>query len=204
MPMSFRILFGVPFAAVIAIALFLAMRGLIAFGAIPVDDKPDIPKLDIFQNVTEMTAKTVRHHPEATPVDPPPAPPLTEPTDANIPDTPFAEHTGYIPPMDGPNIGEMTPVNYIPDQNAQPIIRIEPDYPLPALTRGLEGTCDLRFDVSAQGSPYNIDVMNCSSPVFERNSRRAVEDWKYRPKTLQGQAVPMHGVETRLRYQMEG
>ena len=60
----------------------------------------------------------------------------------------------------------------------------------------------MRFDVSPEGAPFNINALMCTSSVFKRASIRNVGRWKYNPKIVDGRAVSMHGVETTIRFNL--
>ena len=92
----------------------------------------------------------------------------------------------------------------VSDRDAQPLVRIPPQYPPRAAERGLEGHCTMSFDVTPDGTPTNIVATECTSSLFERTSVRAVERWRYEPKIQEGTAVWRRGVVTRIDYQLEG
>ena len=64
MPAMLRFALGVPAAACIAILLFIGMRGLIAIGAIPVEEPEVREKVDIFQKPPPDIKEPVRTEPE--------------------------------------------------------------------------------------------------------------------------------------------
>ena len=70
---------------------------------------------------------------------------------------------------------------------------IQPDYPARASERGIEGFCIVNFTISSLGTTKDIYVNEgedqCSSSLFERPSIRAIERSKYKPKTVDGEAV---------------
>ena len=44
------------------------------------------------------------------------------------------------------------------------------------------GHCKVRFDVSPEGTPFNIDAYSCTQSVFKRESIKATSKFKYNPK----------------------
>lgn len=65
----------------------------------------------------------------------------------------------------------------------KPIVRIEPKYPLKAVTENIEGSVVLKFDVSTDGSVNNVEVMNgVPAYVFDSAAVKALEQWKYDSK----------------------
>lgn len=90
-------------------------------------------------------------------------------------------------------------------ENDQEPLRYEPRYPISALERGLSGYTMLRFDVSEQGVPENIEVL-FSIPdirIFDRDSIRAVEMWRYPPRLVDGVPVRREGEETSMVFQRQ-
>ncbi len=84
-----------------------------------------------------------------------------------------------------------------------PIVRIEPQYPRRAQTRGLEGQCLMEFTVTTTGQTKDVFAVECTSSLFQRASVAAVEKWKYKPRVTGGEPVEVPGVQTILTYEME-
>ncbi|MBV2130245.1 TonB family protein [Arsukibacterium indicum] len=73
-----------------------------------------------------------------------------------------------------------TPVS-VPDE---PVIleRAEPRYPVQAASDGVQGFVELQFNVEADGSTSNIQVIEAKPKrVFEQEAIRALARWKYQP-----------------------
>jgi protein TonB len=64
------------------------------------------------------------------------------------------------------------------------------------------GHCEVRFDVSADGSPYNVVTTYCTSSLLERPTVKSVLKWKFRPKTVDGQPVAMRGIKNQVTYRL--
>lgn len=62
-----------------------------------------------------------------------------------------------------------------------PTIRIEPEYPIKARSKGIEGTVTLQFDINHLGETTNIRVIE-SNPkgYFEKASKKALRKWRYK------------------------
>ncbi|MBB6544835.1 M56 family metallopeptidase [Thalassotalea piscium] len=68
--------------------------------------------------------------------------------------------------------------------DVQPIVRIEPRYPLKAAQEGIEGAVLLKFDVDLDGSTKNVSVLQAiPNDIFNKESIAAIEKWKYKPDT---------------------
>jgi protein TonB len=135
-------------------------------------------------------------------VEPPPPPPQIERQVAEAPAEDMNTIAGEIPEFDAPDLGSGDVSFDVSDRDAQPMVRIPPQYPPRAAERGVEGSCLMQFDVTPDGTPTNIVALDCTSSLFERSSIRAVERWRYEPRIENGNAVWRRGVQTSLDYQL--
>jgi protein TonB len=89
------------------------------------------------------------------------------------------------------------------DRDVVPLVRVDPDYPPRAKQQGIEGFVDIEFTISPVGTVQNAMVIGAEPPfVFDRSALRAVKKWRYNPKTENGVAVPRHGIQVRLRFEI--
>ena len=90
------------------------------------------------------------------------------------------------------------------DRDAVPLVRIDPDYPMQARQRGIEGWVVVEFTISTAGTVKDAEVV-ASEPgnVFDRAAINAVRKWKYNPKIEDGKPVERPGVKVRLDFEME-
>lgn len=89
--------------------------------------------------------------------------------------------------------------------NAEPIERINPEFPEEARLKGIEGWVIIRFDINEEGSVENVQIVDASPRnLFEREARKAVKKWKYAPRMSKGQAVRVVGREITLDFKLEG
>lgn len=85
-----------------------------------------------------------------------------------------------------------------------PFIKIAPQYPTTAATKGIEGYVDIMFDVTELGSTDNIRIIGyVPSTVFNKSVIKAVKGWKYKPNEVDGVAVRTFDVKDRIRFAME-
>ena len=85
----------------------------------------------------------------------------------------------------------------------QPLVRIPPTFP-PRFSQGNHsGYCTVRFDVSPQGQPINIETPICTSDLLKEPTIKFVQKWKYRPKIKEGQPVERLGIETKIRFDLQ-
>jgi len=90
------------------------------------------------------------------------------------------------------------------DSDAIPIVRVQPQYPLRAAERRIEGWVELMFTITAAGTVKDPAVTN-SHPgsIFNKSALRAVRKWKYNPKMVDAVAVERTGIQVRLTYRLE-
>lgn len=89
------------------------------------------------------------------------------------------------------------------DADVIPLVRIEPNYPERALSRGIEGWVLLEFSITPQGTVKDVSVVDSDPPrIFDRAAERAVRKWKYRPRIEDGEAVTRTGVQIVLTFKM--
>lgn len=90
------------------------------------------------------------------------------------------------------------------DRDIVPLVRIEPEYPINARQRGIEGWVVVEFTVTKIGSVADPVVLTSSpSRIFDRAALQAVRKWKYNPKVADGQPVERPGVRVRLDFYMD-
>jgi protein TonB len=90
------------------------------------------------------------------------------------------------------------------DRDVIPLVRIAPDYPPRALSRGLEGWVQVQFTITATGMVRDPMVVNAEPRnIFDDAALRAIARWRYNPKVEGGVAVERVGVQTIIRFQLE-
>ena len=89
------------------------------------------------------------------------------------------------------------------DRDVVPMVRIEPQYPMMAKQRGVEGWVELMFTITSAGTVRDI-VVTASNPgtVFNKSALQAVSKWKYNPKIENGVAVARPGIRQRIKFQL--
>ncbi|MCI4645428.1 MAG: energy transducer TonB, partial [Hyphomonadaceae bacterium] len=69
--------------------------------------------------------------------------------------------------------------------------------------RGIEGSCEVRFDVNARGEPFNVEAV-CTDSVFRREAERAVSRVRFAPKIVRGQALERRNVVYPIEFGLDG
>lgn len=106
----------------------------------------------------------------------------------------------------------------ISDGEYLPIVKVQPQYPRRALSRGLAGYVIVEFTVTAQGTVKNPFVVeNCGhipsarSPgecldkpnsVFDSAALKAAAKFKYKPKVIDGNPVETGGVQNKIVFEL--
>jgi TonB family protein len=102
--------------------------------------------------------------------------------------------------MDYSESGSMATVT---DRDIVPLERVNPDYPLRALARGMEGWVHIEFTVSETGAVVNPVVVDASRDgIFEDAALKAITRWRYEPKVENGVGVQRQGLQTIIRFQL--
>ena len=200
-----RILLGAPAAAAITYGLFVGMFALINKPWVQPDqdDARKIERITPLEENTEVKRRTRAKPRRLASADKPPPPPKLSTSKSNI-DLPTPSIQGSAPTE--LNIGRMSSLAIDPvaisDRDAQPIRPPVPTYPTRAAERGIEGTCDVRFDVDVRGRPYNVQA-ECSDNIFRREAVRAVSRVEFAPKIVRGKAAERRNVVYPLDFQLE-
>jgi protein TonB len=105
------------------------------------------------------------------------------------------------PPPPGPGLQRLTSIS--PDGPLVVMVRVRPVYPAVAAQRGLSGFCAVQFDVLADGSVTNIQVIESSHSLFEASATRAAQRFRYKPRIVDGIAQITSGVRYLFTFEME-
>jgi TonB family protein len=85
-----------------------------------------------------------------------------------------------------------------------PIMKTAPQYPLAANREGVEGYATAEYDINIDGTVSNVRVIDTSDAgFFEDASIKAAKQFLYFPRVIDGEAVPVSGVQNRFTYELE-
>jgi periplasmic protein TonB len=182
-------------AAVLTFGLQMVMVTLIQFADGQLDQSPTIKLPDIFMPKAEIQTQRSVEKPEKPELDDTPPPDVPEQAFDSI------DGNAAVGSLTGPSqvaanldlsIGE-----YLP------IVKVAPNYPRGALSRGLEGDVLLEYTVTRQGSVRDPVVLESTSPVFDQAAIESALRYKYKPRVVDGEAIEVPGVRTRVVFRLD-
>jgi protein TonB len=90
------------------------------------------------------------------------------------------------------------------NNEARPIVRVNPKYPMNAMRKGTEGWVKLAFDIDKVGKVVNVSIVD-SQPkrIFDKAAKLALRKWKYQAKSVDGQAVYQKNRTVQLDFTIE-
>ena len=92
----------------------------------------------------------------------------------------------------------------ITDGEYLPIVKVQPMYPRRAAERGIEGYVLLEFTVTTLGTVENPVIIEEDPPgYFGRAALTAARKFKYKPKVVNGEPVPVSGVRNLIIFKLE-
>jgi protein TonB len=199
--MTLRLLGVSAFAATITFALFWVMQALVGVaGEILEEKKPLVVDFVRLKRDTEPETKKREIPDREQPEQPPPPPPMNFSQNLDASDTMGV----LVPDVEvGLELASADLSSGGSDRDVVPLVRVEPQYPMSAKQRGIEGWVELKFTITAAGTVSNI-VITASAPgtIFNRAAVKAVGRWKYNPKIENGTAVDRPGVRQRIKFEL--
>ena len=179
-----------------SLGLFYLMANLISSGKKPLNSSSEQVSIDLVRVKRDSDTDTRSRKLPKKPPPPQKAPPVpktevstaknqaqTEPLDLEMPamDLGLAGGSGPFLGRGGGGTGR---------SDETPLVRIEPEYPMKARMKGIEGRVKVEFNIGKTGSPINVEIIESDPPrVFDRAVRKAVLRWKYRPRVVDGKPI---------------
>ncbi len=179
-----RFLVSILLGAAVTFALFSFMAFLVSSG--------DRTKEEALENII-VEVNTTPPKPQA------PEPETNNDTSGLTFNMPGVQLAGANAGMSAPGAG------FGRDGDATPIVRIEPKYPIQAARDGKEGWVTLSFTINEIGGVEDVDVIEAEPKrIFDKEAKRALRKWKYKPKVVDGKAMRQPGLTVRLDFKMDG
>lgn len=186
-------------AAIVTVILFVLMMSLISEEFKP-QDKSDFASFEINPKVEDVKIlERETKIAEIKKIETPPPPPQIERQKADRPAEPISSLEGGVPEFEAPEIDRSQFQITVSDRDAQPLVRIPPIMP-PRAEKS--GHCRVKFSVSPDGAPFDVETTYCTQSLFSRPTIKSVQKWKYNPKIQDGRPVGRVGVESIIRFRL--
>lgn len=131
------------------------------------------------------------------PEEPEEAPDIPEPQ-FDTPDA-SADAVNIPPPTLSTDISIDGIGGFSSDGDYLPIVKVNPRYPSRAQSRGIEGYVIVEYTVTTNGSVRDPVVVEAEpSSIFNRAAINSALKYKYKPRVIDGQAIEVPGVRTRI------
>lgn len=197
--MSLRYPIGLAFGAVFMVLLYWVMWRLVS---VPVDmiEMRQATRVE-FTRMRQDSEVQKKQQEKVQPDKPPPVP--------EVPQMNFAKGSldnsvaQLTPTVDANSAMSKMKMTAGSDRDIIPLVRINPDYPPRALSRGIQGWVIVQFTISATGTVKDPKVVDSSNSIFDEAALKAIARWRYNPKVEEGVAVERVGVQTKLVFQLE-
>jgi len=201
-----RFLVSILLGAAVTFALFSFMAFLVSSG----DRTKEEALENIIVEVNTTPPKSAAERRQRVP--PPPPPPPKTPPKPQAPEPETNNDTSGLTfnmpgvQLAGANAGMSAPgAGFGRDGDATPIVRIEPKYPIQAARDGKEGWVTLSLTINEIGGVEDVDVIEAEPKrIFDKEAKRALRKWKYKPKVVDGKAMRQPGLTVRLDFKMDG
>ncbi|RKZ47912.1 MAG: energy transducer TonB [Gammaproteobacteria bacterium] len=200
----FRFLFVIPEALLVTLLLLALMVSLIAIADKSLDKSGRIKLPDIHMPDVEIDIQRLIEKPEKPKVDETPPPEIPQQDfdkiDGNA-EVGQVSAPGNIQAKLDLNIGaglQATDGEYLP------IVKVAPQYPRRALSKGLEGYVIVEYTVTKQGTVKDAVVVE-SKPegIFDRAAVKSALRYKYKPRVVDGEPIEVSGVRTKITFALE-
>ena len=184
---------------VITLVLFFVMQAVIATDEARLDEGATGKLLDFVRLEEDQELQTKQRKPK------PPPPPDEPPPDMPKPEFESSDIS------QGVDVGAVdVDVNlnvegggFSSDGEYLPIVKVNPQYPRRAQTRGIEGFVLLEYIVTKTGAVRDPVVIEAKPPgIFNRAAINAALKYKYKPKVVNGEPIDVAGVKTRITFEM--
>jgi len=194
-----RLISSTIFALITTAALVLLMHSLINSDFKKPEEGDNIRFSDVRMPDRDIETQYDQEKPEK-PDEPEDVPDIPQP-DFDAPDV-TADAVNIAAPTIDSNV-EVQFGSFKSDGEYLPIVRVEPIYPTRAASRGVEGYVIVEFTVTSTGSVIDPVIVEAEpSSIFNSAAQRAVLKWKYKPRVVDGTAIDVPGVRTRLTFEL--
>lgn len=194
-----RYAIGVALGALVTFMLFFLMQAIIATDEAKLEEGAKGKLLDFVRLQDDQDIETKQRKPK------PPPPPDEPPPDMPQPEFEASDLS------QGVDVGAVDVSvdlsieggGFSSDGEYLPIVKVAPQYPRRAQTRGIEGFVLLEYTVTKTGAVRDPVVIDAKPPgIFNRAAINAALKYKYKPKVVNGEPIDVAGVKTRVTFEM--
>ena len=197
--MILRYSIGLAFGAAFMLLLFWVMWSLVS---VPVDvaEMRQATRVE-FTRMRQDTEAQKKQQEKPQPDKPPPVPEVPQ---INISKGNLENDVGQTSfKTDVGGALSKLPIGQGTDRDIVPLVRINPEYPPRALSRGIQGWVIVQFTITSTGTVKDQKVVDSSNKIFDDAALKAIGRWRYNAKVEEGVAVERRGVQTKLVFQLE-
>ena len=206
--MMSRVLLAVAIALTGTLSLFFLMDGLVAQNdEVILEEDRQLRFIDVVEDIEIQEARSIDRD-----IKPPPevveAPPQDMPED--LPQQQFTGPNtlnigiGRAKVDNGIELGGLD-LGQSQDGDYLPLVRVQPQYPMRAMQRRVEGSVLISLTVSADGTVDKDSIIILEAVpegFFERAAIGAASKFKYKPKIVNGKAQAVSGVKYRFTFDL--
>jgi periplasmic protein TonB len=194
-----RYVTAIGIGAAVTFGLLFVMQYMIASGQNALNDDDAFRIVDFVRVERNETVEKKKEKPEKPP-EPEQAPQMPEPTASSFDST---LRVSVAPPPTTTRAG-IGGLNFgASDGEYLPIVKVAPVYPQRAAARGLEGYVIVQYTVTTTGETKDIVIVESSSSLFDRAAVESAQKYRYKPRVIDGTAVEVAGVTTRIEFVLE-
>jgi protein TonB len=192
-------------AGTITFLLLWGMQALITGGGGAMTEPPKGRVLDFVRVKEEAVTETKKRKPKKPPKPQDPPPPLEQPQMAQTNPNVNASTMSFDSDISA-DVGLEGGLSLDSgDGEYLPIVKVQAIYPRRAQARGIEGYVIVEFTVSKTGAVVDPTVVEAKPEgIFEQAAMDAARKFKYKPRVMDGEPVPVAGVQNKITFQLGG
>jgi len=198
--MIVRFVVAIGLGTSITFGLLFLMQYMIATGRGALTDDSEVRIVDFVRVEREQVIETKKDKPDKPP-EPEQQPDMPSPENLDSFSSSLAVSVAQPNMSVGVNVGGLG--FGVSDGEYLPIVKVAPVYPARAAQRGLEGYVIVEYTVTRQGTTRDISVVESTSSLFDRAAIESAAKYKYKPRVINGEAVEVPGVRTKITFELE-
>ncbi|MCV6615559.1 MAG: energy transducer TonB [Cellvibrionaceae bacterium] len=194
-----RLIIAGAVALAVTFGLFVLMHTLIAANMQEPEEGKETKIADIHMPETKIETRYDTEKPEKPEEPDQPPPDMPEP-EFDTPDVnPDALNMGAPKVQAKLNVAGVG--GFSSDGEYLPIVKVQPQYPRRALSRGIEGYVIVEFTVTKSGAVRDPVVVEADPPnIFNKAAMKAALKFKYKPRVIDGEPIEVPGVRNKITF----